>query len=197
MSQLKQEGFQDQHLQIENQFKRLNPRSTKLKWELVTSNTLNTVKEFLESSDVGNIIIVTHSVGDYKKLIDSSFNQYPSTFFGRIAPQLMSLSFFTCHSETIMKVYDLERKISESESFHQRRVLNFVKDNTVLDDHQSVAIKGFTDYLLKIDKNLIMFCMKTSWHKILCTELHPQSLAITVPLKYLGVCPHPVLFRLF
>ena len=53
-----------------------------------------------------------------------------------------------------MKVYDLERKISESESFHQRRVLNFVKDNTVLDDHQSVAIKGFTDYLLKIDKKL-------------------------------------------
>ena len=154
LSQLKQEGFQDQHLQIENQFKRLNPRSTKLKWELVTSNTLNTVKEFLESSDVGNIIIVTHSVGDYKKLIDSSFNQYPSTFFGRIAPQLMSLSFFTCHSETIMKVYDLERKISESESFHQRRVLNFVKDNTVLDDHQSVAIKGFTDYLLKIDHKL-------------------------------------------
>jgi hypothetical protein len=154
LSQLKQEGFQAQHLQIENQFKKLRPRSTKLKWELVTSNTLNSVQELLESSDIGNIIIVTHSVGDYKKLIDSSFNQYPSTFFGRIAPQLMSLSFFTCHSETIMKVYDLERKISETESFHQRRVLNFVKDNTVLDDHKSVAIKGFTDYLLKTDKKL-------------------------------------------
>lgn len=154
LSTLKQEAFLNQHLDVEKQIKTLREGSTKLKWELVSSHTLNTVRELLESRDVGNVIIITHSVGDYKKLMDSSFNQYPSTFFSRMSPQLMSLSFFTCHSENILKTYDLESKFINSDSFHQKKLLNFVKGNNVLDNHEAVPIKGFLDYFLKIDRKL-------------------------------------------
>jgi hypothetical protein len=155
----KNESLYDQHLIVENQFKSLSSKfnlfnSTQLKWELIPSNTLNIVKELLQQSNVGNLIIITHSVGDYKKMIDSTFNQYPSTYFGSLSPGLMSLSFYTCHSENILETYGLSKVFEESPSIHKKKILNFVQENDILEDGEQVPLKGFTDFLMKVDSSL-------------------------------------------
>jgi hypothetical protein len=155
----KNESLYDQHLIVENQFKNLTSKfnlfnSTQLKWELIPTNTLNSVNELIQQSSVGNLIIITHSVGDYKKMIDSTLNQYPSTYFGSLSPGLMSLSFYTCHSENILETYDLAKVFESSPSIHKKKILNFVQENDILEDGEQVPLKGFTDFLKKVDSSL-------------------------------------------
>lgn len=159
LTEFKDESLYEQHLIIANQFNNLTSKfnlfqSTNLKWELVASNTLNTVKELLQKSNVGNLVIITHSVGDYKKMIDSSFNQYPSTYFGSLPAELMSLSFYTCHSENILETYSLASIFEETPSIHKKKILNFVQENNILDDGEQVPLNGFSDFLKRVDQSI-------------------------------------------
>ena len=159
LKEFRDESLYEQHLIIENQFKNLTSKfnlfqSTDLKWELIPSNTLNTVKELLQQPNIGNLIIITHSVGDYKKMIDSAFNQYPSTYFGSLPAELMSLSFYTCHSENILETYGLANIFEGTPSIHKKKILNFVQENNILEDGEQVPLNGFTDFLRRVDHSI-------------------------------------------
>ena len=153
------EKFHEQQKSIELMFKfetsRLNLfRHTKLKWELIPSNTLNTVNQLLSDPSVGNIILITHSVESRHKMIDSMGNQYPSTFFSHLSPNLMSVNFLTCHSQDILKTYHLDQKFSETSSIHQKKILNFVESNDLLESGTTAPLSGFGDFLRRIDRSL-------------------------------------------
>lgn len=159
LESFKEESLFEQNLIVENQVNQLTSKfnlfqKTNLNWELIPSNSLNKVKDLLREPNVGNLIIITHSVGDYKKMIDSTFNQYPSTYFGSISPSLMSLSFYTCHSQNILETYGLVNVLAGTPSFHQKKVINFVQENDILDDGEQVPLSGFSDFLKKVDHSL-------------------------------------------
>lgn len=152
LDKYKNESLYQQHQIIRKVFKSL--RNSQLQWELVSSHSLNTVRELMQSGEVANLVIITHSVGDYKKMIDANFNQFPSTFFRTISPALMSLSFFTCHSQNIIETYELKQLFESAPSFYQKRQLNFVKANDILSEGDTVPLAGFGEFLTTVDESL-------------------------------------------
>jgi hypothetical protein len=127
---------------------------TKLDWEIIPANTLNNLHQILRSNDVANVIVVTHSVDEYKKLVDSELNAYPTRFFTDLSKSLMSLNFYTCHSQNVLDTYDLERKFLEAKSYHKLRHLNFVEENDLFGGHGYAPIMGFKDFLISVDNDL-------------------------------------------
>jgi hypothetical protein len=159
LQEMKTPAFYEQGLVIQKQFKALTSKwniSSKLnlKWEFISSNSLEVVHQLLTSRDVGNVILITHSVGEYKKLVDAHFNQYPSTFFKQISPTIMSLSFFTCHSQNILSTYNLEDILTTTPTIHQERWLNFVSTNDWSSSPETVPGLGFKDFFQKLDHRL-------------------------------------------
>jgi hypothetical protein len=159
LQEMKPPAFYEQGLLIQKQFEALTSKwniSSKLNlnWEFISSNSLHEVHQLLTSRDVGNVILITHSVGEYKKLVDAHFNQYPTTFFKQISPTIMSLSFFTCHSQNILSTYNLEDILSTTPTIHQERWLNFVSSNEWSSSPETVPGLGFKDFFQKVDHRL-------------------------------------------
>jgi hypothetical protein len=159
LQEMKTPAFYEQGLVIQKQFKALTSKwniSSKLNlnWEFISSNSLEVVHQLLTSRDVGNVILITHSVGEYKKLVDAHFNQYPTTFFKQISPTIMSLSFFTCHSQNILSTYNLEDILNATPTIHQERWLNFVSTNDWSSSPDTVPGLGFKDFFQKVDHRL-------------------------------------------
>ena len=180
------EKFHEQQKSIELMFKfetsRLNLfRHTKLKWELIPSNTLNAVHQLLNDPSVGNLILITHSVESRHKMIDSMGNQYPSTFFNHFSPNLMSISFLTCHSSDILETYPLQQTFTQSNSIHQKKVLNFIEANDLLESGTTAPLNGFGDFLRRIDRSLT----ETIQENMLAQTFHSNS---NVPIKTRNTC---------
>lgn len=159
LQEMKTPAFYEQGLVIQKQFEALNSKwnisyKMNLNWEFISSNSLQEVHQILTSRDVGNVILITHSVGEYKKLVDAHFNQYPTTFFKQISPTIMSLSFFTCHSQNILSTYNLEDILSTTPTIHQERWLNFVSSNEWSSSPETVPGLGFKDFFQKVDHRL-------------------------------------------
>jgi hypothetical protein len=149
LGRYRSEAFYLQHQLIESQFKK---SKTRLKWELVSSISLNSLRELLRAPDVANVIIVTHSLENNRKMIDSNFNQIPTTFFGEFSPSLLSLSFFTCNSEDYLKTYDLASRWSKSASIHPERWMSLVDQAGILGNSNRAPMNGFLDFLKRIDR---------------------------------------------
>lgn len=159
LQEMKTPAFYEQGVVIQKQFRALASKwnlSSKLNlhWEFISTNSLQEVHQLLTSRDVGNVILITHSVGEYKKLVDAHFNQYPSTFFKQISPTIMSLSFFTCHSQNILSTYNLEDILTLTPTIHQERWLNFVSTNDWSSSPETVPGLGFKDFFQKLDHRL-------------------------------------------
>ncbi len=149
LAKYKNEAFYSQHQLIEAQFKKAK---TRLNWELVSSVSLNALHDLLRSPNVANIIIVTHSLENNRKMIDSSLNQFPTTFFGEFSPSILSISFFTCNSENYLTTYDLSARLSRAASIHPERFLSLVDQGGVLGNSNRAPMNGFIDYLGRVDR---------------------------------------------
>jgi len=184
LQEMKTPAFYEQGLVIQEQFQSLNSKfnlfpKLKMNWDFVSANTLQEVHNVLTSRDVGNVILITHSIGEYKKLVDSHFNQYPTTFFKNLSPSLMSLSFFTCHSQNILKTYDLESILNSTKTIHQERWLNFVASHDWSTSPDTVPGMGFKDFFESVDHRLSLSLQENILSQSLSNlerELGPEEL---------------------
>lgn len=129
-------------------------KKTKLNWEIISANDINEVHKILRRSDLGNVVMVTHSYENGKKLVDANLNQYPSRYFNDISPSIMSLSFYSCHSQNVLDTYSLEQKFLETPSYHKKKHLFFVAENQLFGKSTYAPLTGFKDYLIKVDNYL-------------------------------------------
>ena len=159
IDQDKNAGFMFQNKLVQKQIKMVKGRfqffnKTKLNWEVISANTLNQVHEILRSPTVGNVILLAHSEGNYKKLVDSSLAQFPTSFFSDLSPSLMSLSFYSCHASFIESVFGLKDKFLASPTFYQKRKLYFAEDTKTIDGEGSL-LSGFGSFLIRVDNDLV------------------------------------------
>jgi hypothetical protein len=167
------ERFYEQSKGVESAFKKdgsglkLLHRS-RLSWELIRTNTINQLRAILQDPTVGNIVFVGHTrVQSFGKpngattvqsleemIIDSLGVVIPADFFTKLNPNLMSISFLICHSDTVIKTYHVDQALQSGESVHQKRVLNIVQTNELLDDPAEAPLSGFLDFLQRVDRNL-------------------------------------------
>ena len=184
LQEMKTPAFYEQGLVIQEQFKSLNSKfnltsKLKMNWDYVSINTLQEVHNILTSENIGNVILITHSIGEYKKLVDSHFNQYPTTFFKSLSPTLMSLSFFTCHSQNILKTYDLESILNSTTTIHQERWLSFVASHDWSTSPDTVPGMGFRDFFQSVDHRLSLSLQENILSQSLSNlerELVPEEL---------------------
>ncbi len=162
------ERFYEQSKIIESAFKKDGSslkffNRTRLKWELIRTNTINQLREVLQDPTIGNIVFIGHtrirSTADQnsplQELITDSLGMIiPHDFFRKLNPQLMSISFLICHSNTILHTYHLDQALQSGESIHQKRILNIVQKNDLLDDSEEAALNGFIGFLQNLDGNL-------------------------------------------
>lgn len=123
----------------------------KLKWEFVETDTHQKMAEVLRDPTVENVVILGHGfVGG--KLIDPELAIYPRTGFSWLNPRLLSISFFSCHSEEF-KIYRLEEKLAETPSIHPRRFYATIKGDSFGVKGASV-VGAFPSFLEELDASL-------------------------------------------
>jgi hypothetical protein len=136
---------------------------TKLKWELVRTNTINQLREVLQDPSIGNIIFVGHTrirplngpgTPPEELISDALGVIIPSDFFKKIHPNLMSIHFLVCHSGTMIRTYQIDQTLKQSESIHQKRVLSIVQSNDLLEDPEEASLNGLTQYLKTVDQTI-------------------------------------------
>jgi hypothetical protein len=168
--------FQDSLIQkqinkAEGRFQFFN--KTKLHWEVISADTLNQVHQILRSPDVGNVVIVSHTEGTFGKLVDSSVAQYPTSFFSDLSPSLMSLNFYSCHADKILKTFALEEKFLQSQTIHKKRQLNFAQDSQMVDGEGS-PLSGFGDFLIRVDNGLVPLMEGNMLHQSIHGQEYPS-----------------------
>jgi hypothetical protein len=125
----------------------------KLNWELHQANDVNQALDILRSNKVANLIIVSHGVQN-GKIVDSQLNQYHSRIFENISPSIMSISFFTCYSQKIKKIYKIDEILSHTPSYHKMRQVFFVKENYFFNKSGQVPLNSLESFIKRVDKQI-------------------------------------------
>lgn len=126
----------------------------KLDWELVETNKLNDVLDILKRTDIGNVIILGHGKSS-GHLVDSADQEFPREAFAEISPSIMSLNFYSCHSQKLIDLYQLQYKISRGSSYYKIRYLTNVAQNDFLQSENYAPLTAFGFYLEKLDRYLL------------------------------------------
>ena len=125
-----------------------------LKWEIVDFHSLNEVNEVVRASDVQNIVLIGHGQGN-GKIVDSWFNELPTTAFGAISPAVMSISFFSCFSQDAVESYGLREKLTAQPSYYATRWMGGVAPNEWMDLGGETPIIATTDFLKRVDDEVL------------------------------------------
>ena len=128
-------------------------KTLKNKWEFHGLTSFNELKEFLTDKSVSNLVIVSHGQAN-GKLVDSRFNELPHNFLNWINPNLMSFSFFSCHSKNAVKNYGLHEKFSSQNSYHPIRYVGSVDTSGLFDEQNLAPLKALSYYLENIDREI-------------------------------------------
>ena len=141
--------------QFMKQFKKvkrawLPGRRLKQHWELVEMNTIDDIRTMVSDPHVKNLVIVSH--GDSNgKVIDSGFNELPSLAFEWISPELLSLSFFSCHSSETANTYTLEESFKTQASTHPVRFLGHVNSSSIFESQNEVPTLALSSFIHDLD----------------------------------------------
>jgi hypothetical protein len=125
-------------------------RHLRLHWELFRTTDLTVLYNALRSTQVRNVVIVSHAISE-GKLVDSSFNEYPNGFFSDLSPTLQSLSVFSCHSDKVAAQYQLETQLSGAPTFHARRELILARGVNLLGIEDVVPMASAGHFLRTVD----------------------------------------------
>ena len=125
----------------------------KLDWELIETNQLKDVMDILKRTDIGNVIIIGHgkSSGHF---VDSAGQEFPREAFSEISPSIMSINLYTCHSQKMMDLYQLQEKLSHGNSLYKIRYVTHVAENDFLGSDNYAPLTAFGYYLSKLDRYL-------------------------------------------
>jgi hypothetical protein len=143
----------DQELNAIKSFVRKVRRRLKLNWELISTNNLMDITTALNSREVANIIILSHGKNS-GHLVDVFGQELPREAFTNISPTILSLNFYSCFSRQLLKLYNLQEKISAQMSFYKIRYLTSVQENDFMDGNNFAPIAAFGDYLYQLDRYL-------------------------------------------
>lgn len=139
------EAFEKELRQIENSLSR--------DWRIIKVSHLEEIRQWLASYRIGNAVIVTHGKTS-GHLIDSYHNQYPNGFFENLSPTLYSLSLYNCYANATIQTYNLEGILASTPSIYTNRLLNIVKAPSEEERDQVAPIKGFSNFMRKLDRRL-------------------------------------------
>jgi hypothetical protein len=126
----------------------------KLGWELIESNQISDIINLLKSPDVGNVIILGHAKSS-GHFVDSAQQEFPREAFAEISPSIMSINFYTCHSQTLVDLYQFKQKLKQNNSLYKIRYLTHVGQNDFLGSENFAPISSFGNYLINLDKFLL------------------------------------------
>jgi hypothetical protein len=129
-------------------------RATKLDWQVVESNSIFKLKEIIEDPTVMNLIIVTHTEKNLGKMVDSELNQIPSNFFKNISPSIMGIAFYTCHGNSILKNYEIQKIMDQAPSFHAKRMVYTVEEVDFMGESGIAPLIGFKDFFITVDRQM-------------------------------------------
>jgi hypothetical protein len=130
-----------------------NKHMLNLNWEIMQSNTIEEVHDYLRSHDVANAIIVAH--GSPKGYIKDGFGEeYPMQSFQYISPTLYSLSFYSCYSQGLDEYYSVEDKLKNNFSYSSQRFFVTVKESQLAEKQNIAPIKNFDFFLSEVDRKL-------------------------------------------
>lgn len=125
----------------------------RLNWEIIQSNTIEEVHDYLKSHDVANTIIVAH--GSPKGYILDGFGEeYPMQSFQFISPTLYSLSFYSCYSQGLNDYYSIEEKLQNNYSYSAQRFFINVKESQLAEKQNIAPIKNFDFFLAEVDRRI-------------------------------------------
>ena len=162
-------------------------KTLKRDWEVVEMRNLNNLRSLLTDSSVQNLVIVSHGDVD-GKIIDSRFNELPHNAFAWIAPEIQSVSFFSCHSQKALDTYQLAQHLKEQVSYHQLRILGSVKTESFLEASNQVPTGALSEYLERLDHRLDLAAKGServqTW---LRTELMPFSKVAVCSIELSGM----------
>ena len=125
----------------------------KLDWELIRTNRLQDITKALQSSDVANIIIISHGKPS-GHLVDDQGQELPREAFVNISPSIQSLNFYSCHSKKLIDLYSLTEKMNKLPSYYKIRYLTNVAENEFMGETNLAPMAAFGYYLLQLDKYL-------------------------------------------
>ncbi len=125
----------------------------KLSWEVVFANDIDIIAKILKDPQVANVVIVSHAVIN-GRILDSSLNKIPYTFFSEIAPSIMSISFYSCHGENRINRYNLDEKFGATPSYHRDRSIFVTRNSSVAGKEDVAMIAGITAFVEEIDTKI-------------------------------------------
>jgi hypothetical protein len=130
-----------------------NKHLLNLNWEVMQSNTIEEVHDYIRSHDIANVIIVAH--GSPKGYIKDGFaEEYPMQSFQFISPTLYSLSFYSCYSQGLDEYYSVEDKLKNNFSYSAQRFFITVKESQLAEKQNIAPIKNFDFFLSEVDRKL-------------------------------------------
>jgi|GEM_PF-5209304 len=127
-----------------------------LNWEIVPYTTVADLHQKLKSIDTKNIVIVSHGRSN-GTMVDSQNVQFPQGLFSDLSPNLLSLTFFTCHSDKIVSQYTISNSLTSAPSAWKQRLLYNIQDRKSPLTGAAAPISGLRSYLKKLDKQLSRF----------------------------------------
>ena len=134
---------------IEKYFRK-QKKKLQLDWELIRSNNLQEITKTLRSSDVANVIIISHGKTS-GHLVDSLDQELPREAFTDISPSIQSLNFYSCYSSKLIYLYSLNEKLKKLPSFYKIRYTTTVSENNFMGDENYAPIAAFDQYLSQVD----------------------------------------------
>jgi len=122
----------------------------KIDWEIREMNSLNDLRDTLTDPELLNLIVVSHG-NESGKIVDSRFNELPSTAFERIQPNLQSISFFSCHSDKAPETYFMKDQLNSHASYQQIRSVNHVISSDALEAANEAPTLALNAYIESVD----------------------------------------------
>ncbi|MAE58227.1 MAG: hypothetical protein CME69_05060 [Halobacteriovorax sp.] len=95
-----------------------------LEWDFISYTDINDVYKALKlNPHVRNVIIVTHGESSNGRIFDSSGIEFGPKFFSSLAPNILSLGIYSCHSDKISNngTYDIFNNLEKSGGNHESK----------------------------------------------------------------------------
>jgi len=128
-------------------------RMLKRDWEFREARTLNEIRNVLTSPDVANVILLGHGEKN-GRLLDTRNNELPVDLLEWVSPSVLSLSFFSCFSETSVANFQAEAMLLAQDSFHKLRYVGHVGASDFLEERKEAPLIGLSNFVEAVDRNL-------------------------------------------
>ncbi|MEE3079244.1 MAG: hypothetical protein VX341_07915 [Bdellovibrionota bacterium] len=92
-----------------------------LEWDFISYTDINDVYKALKlNQDVANVVIITHGESSNGRIFDSSGIEFGPNFFSNLAPNILSLGIYSCHSDKISNdgAYEILKHLKDSAGNH-------------------------------------------------------------------------------